>query len=53
MKTEEIKMAWEEEYKRKGIPSSFRSDPTKPVIEFIDWLKENDPISHGKAADIG
>lgn len=49
----EMKKAWEEEYKRKGIPSSFRKDPTKPVTEFITWLKEKTPIRNGEAFDIG
>lgn len=48
-----IKHAWREEYKRKGIPSSFRKDPTRVVIDFVSWLKkENHPLN-GVAADIG
>lgn len=49
----EIKEAWAKEYKRKGIPSSFRKDPTKAVVEFIAWLKEKNKIQTWKAADIG
>lgn len=49
---DEIQKAWESEYKRKGIPSSFRSDPTKTVVEFISWLDSHH--FQGKvAADIG
>jgi SAM-dependent methyltransferase len=48
-----IKSAWEEEYKKKGIPSSFRKDPTKPVIEFVSWLKEKNNLVGDIAADIG
>lgn len=48
-----IKLAWEEEYQRKGIPSSFRKDPAKPVIEFLAWLKKQKNLSGNLAADIG
>lgn len=52
MKLDAIKSAWDEEYRRKGIPSSFRKEPTKPVVEFISWLKKKG--FEGKvAADIG
>lgn len=47
-----IKQAWSEEYLRKGIPSSFRTDPTKTVVEFISWLKQIKQLQ-GHAADIG
>lgn len=47
-----VKKAWSEEYKRQGIPSSFRKDPTKPVVEFISWLKLRN-FNGLKAADIG
>jgi SAM-dependent methyltransferase len=49
----ELKIVWEEEYKRKGIPSSFRKDPSGTVMDFIQWLKkEKTNIGHN-AADIG
>lgn len=48
-----IKSTWENEYKKKGIPSSFRKDPTKPVIEFVNWLKEKYNVIGCTAADIG
>lgn len=51
--SDQTKAAWKEEYKRQGIPSSFRKDPTKPVVEFITWLKEKNNIQTGEAADIG
>lgn len=47
-----IKQAWKEEYQRKGIPSSFRSDPAKVVVEFLTWLKTQ-KIEGQRAADIG
>lgn len=47
------KSAWKEEYQRKGIPSSFRKDPTKTVVQFISWLKDNGHGVAGTAADIG
>lgn len=51
---ETLKQAWTEEYKRKGIPSSFRKDPSKTVVEFISWLKKERPLIQGQtAADIG
>lgn len=48
-----LKKAWNEEYGRKGIPSSFRKDPTKTVIDFLTWLKDNNHRFNGFAADIG
>lgn len=48
-----LKNAWIEEYKRKGIPSSFRNDPTKTVVEFVSWLKNHQRMINGNAADIG
>jgi SAM-dependent methyltransferase len=44
--------AWTLEYQRQGIPSSFRKSPTRPVTEFIAWLKRTG--HQGKsAADLG
>lgn len=51
--SESIKNAWSEEYKRKGIPSSFRKDPTRTVVEFLAWLKKEGVPASGQAADIG
>lgn len=48
-----IKLAWSEEYRRKGIPSSFRKDPTKPLIEFIAWLRNRRDFVGKVAGDIG
>lgn len=39
-------------YKRQGIPSSFRKDPTNAVVEFISWL-EMQRNKKQKAADLG
>lgn len=50
---EELKEAWIKEYKRKGIPSSFRKDATKPVVEFISWYKKHRDFKKGFAGDIG
>lgn len=50
---DKIKNAWIEEYKRRGIPSSFRKDPTKPVIEFVAWLKNKGHRVEGTAVDVG
>ena len=47
-----LKSSWEKEYKRKGIPSSFRKDPTKPIVEFVSWLKKQN-FKGNQAADIG
>ncbi|CDZ80646.1 putative S-adenosyl-L-methionine-dependent methyltransferase TehB [Candidatus Rubidus massiliensis] len=43
---------WQEEYNRQGIPSSYRIDPSKPLIKFLSWFKEK-KIYEGKALDIG
>jgi SAM-dependent methyltransferase len=53
VKMEDLKKAWNEEYKRKGIPSSFRKDATTVVVEFIQWIKRNNSNIGNKAADIG
>jgi 2-polyprenyl-3-methyl-5-hydroxy-6-metoxy-1,4-benzoquinol methylase len=37
--SDSLKQAWREEYKQKGIPSSFRKEPSKPLVEFVEWLK--------------
>lgn len=50
---ESVKKAWSEEYKRKGIPSSFRKDPTKTLVEFMYWWKRKNYPLRGIAADIG
>ncbi len=47
-----METAWSQEYQRKGIPSSFRKDPTKVLVEFIAWAKERGK-TEGFAADIG
>lgn len=53
MSTDAIKTAWGKEYKRKGIPSSFRHDPSRTVVEFISWLRARKPMIEGVAGDIG
>lgn len=50
---ESIITAWSKEYKRKGIPSSFRNDPSKTVVEFIAWLKNLGHKTSGIAVDVG
>lgn len=47
-----LKSAWSHEYQRKGIPSSFRDDPTQVLADFISWYKEKG-LNPGAAADIG
>lgn len=47
-----LKTAWSNEYKRKGIPSSFRKDPTQPLVDFISWCHKKG-INSGAAGDIG
>ena len=47
-----LETIWSEEYKRKGIPSSFRTDPTQPLVEFMTWCQERG-LAGGSAADIG
>ncbi len=44
--------AWSAEYKKQGIPSSFRKDPTRAVTEFIAWL-EKEGVEGKSAADLG
>jgi len=48
-----LKDAWNAEYTKKGIPSSFRKDPTRVVTEFIAWLVDKNYPLEGLAADIG
>jgi len=48
-----FKAAWQQEYIRKGIPSSFRTDPARVVVELVTWLKKRKIPLEGLAADIG
>lgn len=50
--SESLKTAWTKEYKRKGIPSSFRKDPTQPLVEFLSWCQKKG-VNSGTAADLG
>lgn len=43
---------WQIEYQKKGIPSSFREDPSGSVLDFMNWLR-NKGITDGTALDIG
>lgn len=45
--------AWVNEYKRQGIPSSFRKDPTNALVEFISWLETQPSNEKQKAAELG
>lgn len=44
--------AWEEEYSKRGIPSSFRQEASGAVRWFSDFLAKNGVVS-GRAIDIG
>lgn len=46
------KECWAAEYKKQGIPSSFRKDPTRVVTEFIAWLEQKNQRGVS-AADLG
>jgi len=43
---------WHNEYVRKGIPSSFRDEPSGSVVAFVSFLRENG-VTNGTALDIG
>ena len=43
---------WQKEYQSKGIPSSYRQDPTKILTKFVSFLHKNN-IHSGKAIDLG
>lgn len=45
--------AWATEYKRQGIPSSFRKKTSNTLVEFICWLEQQDSNEKQKAADLG
>lgn len=45
--------AWTEEYKKQGIPSSFRKEPTNALVEFISWLEKQPGHEKQNAADLG
>lgn len=49
----EAARAWSEEYKKKGIPSSFRKGPTSVVVEFLAWLEKQPGNEKKVAADLG
>ena len=46
------KELWSDEYLRKGIPSSYRQEPTRVVGEFLQFLQKRDHFS-GKILDLG
>lgn len=50
---ESLKEAWQKEYKKKGIPSSFRKEPSRVLLEFISWLRAQGKDTKGHALDIG
>ncbi|MCI0382413.1 MAG: methyltransferase domain-containing protein [Chlamydiae bacterium] len=52
MKKKDASQLWKEEYRRKGIPSSYREDPTKTLIHFTSFLESKELLS-GKALDLG
>jgi SAM-dependent methyltransferase len=43
---------WHTEYARKGIPSSFRDEPSGSVVAFVTYLHTNG-LTNGTALDIG
>lgn len=43
---------WKEEYDAKGIPSSFRHEPSGSVVSFLEYLTEKG-VTEGRALDIG
>ncbi len=45
------RIAWEKEYKVKGIPSSYKTEPSREVMYFTDFLKKHNIT--GKALDLG
>ena len=47
-----LKSLWSKEYQRKGIPSSFRQDPTQVLVNFIKWVQSKG-LQSGLAADLG
>lgn len=44
---------WSAEYRKQGIPSSYRKDPTRVVKEFITWLDRQKNCDKKTAADLG
>jgi SAM-dependent methyltransferase len=48
----EWKQAWEYEYQKQGIPSSFRKAPARVVTEFYSWLEQRN-FKGDQAADLG
>lgn len=44
--------AWEHEYQKQGIPSSFRNTPARVVTEFNSWLEKRN-FKGKQAADLG
>lgn len=47
------KEAWANEYKKQGIPSSYRKGPTNALVEFISWLETQPSNEKQKVADLG
>ncbi|MBU6384260.1 MAG: methyltransferase domain-containing protein [Verrucomicrobia bacterium] len=51
-KSLEWQRAWEHEYQKQGIPSSFRNTPARVVTEFYAWLERRN-FQGSQAADLG
>ena len=43
---------WESEYQSRGIPSSFRTEPSGALVDFVNFAKEFGRAS-GQAVDLG
>jgi SAM-dependent methyltransferase len=49
----EISAAWVQEYEKQGIPSSFRKDPARSVVEFVSWIEKKQGQKNQHVADLG
>lgn len=50
--TNDLADLWGVEYSKRGIPSSFRGDPSGSVVSFCDFLAANG-VTNGTALDLG
>jgi len=48
-----LKDLWEREYMTKGVPTSFKEQPSQALGYFLDYLKEHEIPLRGKLLDLG
>ncbi len=48
-----LKDLWEREYRAKGVPTSFKKEPSQSLGYFLDYLREGEIPLRGRLLDLG